>query len=104
MNRQQRRQQKISGKPKTYTLTDQQIARLKADIARKSSERAFVAMLGLPLITLRDKFDFERESLERFTDELLEEYKCFDQGYVRLDELKQIIRDETGIEIPGQQK
>lgn len=100
MNRQQRRNLGINAKPKTYVLTDQQIAKLKADAVKEASEKAFVAMLGLPLITLRDKFDFEQAGLERFTDELLEEYKCFDEGYIGLDELKRVIKDETGVKIP----
>lgn len=100
MNRQERRRQKINDKPKTYVLTDQQIAKLKADAVKEASERAFVAMLGLPLLTLRDEFDFGRKRLERFMERLLEKYECFDEGYVGLGELKQAIKDETGMKIP----
>lgn len=101
MNRQERRRRKIGDKPRTYTLTDQQIARLKANAVKEASEKAFVAMLGLPLLTLRDEFDFGRIRLERFMERLLEKYKCFDEGYVGLEELKQVIEDETGVKIPG---
>lgn len=99
MNRQERRKQKISAKPKTYTLTDGQISKLKADAVKEASEKAFIAMLGLPLLALRDEFGFGRGRLERFTNKLLEEYRCFDEGYVGLDELKQVIKDETGLDI-----
>lgn len=101
MNRQERRKQKIPVKPKTYTLTDQQIAKLKADAVKEASEKAFVAMLGLPLLTLRDEFDFEREELERFMDKLISEYECFDQGYVSLGDLKRVIKEETGLKVLG---
>lgn len=98
MNRQERRRQKLDSKPKTYTLTDTQIAQMKADAVEQASSKAFIAMLGLPLVALR-KFGFGKERLERFEEELLRQYRCFEQGYITLDELKQIIRDETGMEV-----
>lgn len=99
MNRRERRKQGISDKTRTYTLTDQQIAKLKADAVKEASEKAFVAMLGLPLLTLRDEFDFGRVRLERFMGRLLEKYECFDEGYVGLEELKQVIKEETEVEV-----
>lgn len=99
MNRHQRRKAGIKEKAKTYTLTDQQIRKLKEDAVKEASEKAFVAMLGLPLLTLRDEFDFEKDGLERFMDRLLLKYECFDKGYVSLEDLKQVIKEETGVEI-----
>lgn len=58
-------------------------------------------MLGLPLLTLRDEFDFERKELERFMDKLIGEYECFDRGYVSLEDLKQVIKEETGLKVLG---
>lgn len=101
MNRRERRRQGINDKPRTYTLTDQQIAKLKADAVKEASEKAFIAMLGLPMITLRDGFGFGRVRLERFMDRLIEEYKCFDEGCIGLEELKQVIEDETGVKVTG---
>ncbi|MCM1224992.1 MAG: hypothetical protein NC548_62130 [Lachnospiraceae bacterium] len=98
MNRQERRRNKIESKPKTYVLTDAQIAQMEADAVEKASRAAFVMMLGLPLVALR-KFGFGKERLERFEKELLRQYKCFEEGYVTLDELKQIIYEETGMEV-----
>lgn len=101
MNRQERRKQRILAKPRTYTLTDQQISKIKADAGKEASEKAFVAMLGLPLLALRDEFDFGQEKLERFMDKLISEYECFDQGYVSLEDLKQVIKEETGLQVLG---
>lgn len=98
MNRQERRRQKLDCKPKTYILTDTQIAQIKSDAVAQASSKAFVAMLGLPLVALR-KFGFGKERLERFEEELLRQYRCFEQGYITLEELKQIIRDETDMEV-----
>lgn len=101
MNRAQRRKAGINAKPKTYTLTDQQISRLKSDAVKEASEVAFVAMLGLPILTLRDEFDFEKENLERFMGRLMVKYECFDEGRVSLEDLKQAIKDETGLDVLG---
>lgn len=98
MNRQERRRQKLDSKPKIYTLTDTQISQMKTDAVAQASSKAFIAMLGLPLVALR-KFGFGKERLERFEEELLRQYRCFEQGYITLDELNQIIRDETGMEV-----
>ena len=53
-------------------------------------------MLGLPLIVLRDDFGFGKQRLERFEDRLMEQYECFDEGYIDLETLKKVIRQETG--------
>lgn len=98
MNRQERRKNKITAKPKTYILTDAQIAQLKADAVREATNKAFIAMLGLPLVALR-KFDFGKKRLEKFLEELLFQYKCFEGDHITLDELKQIIFNETGMRI-----
>ena len=98
MNRQQRRRNKIEAKPKTYILTDEQIAQIKSNAVEEASVKAFVAMLGLPLVALR-KFSFGKKRLEQFEEELLRQYRCFEQGYITLDELKQIIYDETGMKV-----
>lgn len=98
MNRQDRRKNKITTKPKTYILTDAQIAQIKADAVREASNVAFIALLGLPLVALR-KFGFGKKRLEEFLEELLRQYKCFEEDYITLDELKQIIFDETGMKV-----
>lgn len=98
MNRQERRKNKITTKPKTYILTDDQIAQMKAEAVREASNVAFIAMLGLPLVALR-KFDFGKKRLEKFLEELLFQYKCFENDHITLEELKQIIFDETGMKV-----
>lgn len=99
MNRQQRRANGIKGANRTYVLTDEQITKIKTDAAREAMDIAFIAMLSLPLITLHDKFGFGKQRLEKFADGLLSEWRCFDEGYITLDVLKKILKDEAGIEV-----
>lgn len=99
MNRQQRRANGMKNPVKTYTLTGDQVEKIKNDAAREAMDVAFMAMLSLPLITLHDKFGFGKQRLEKFADGVLEEWKCFDEGYVTIDDLKKILERETGIKI-----
>ena len=71
MNRQQRRANGIRGNVRTYTLTEAQIREVKTSAAKEAVEVAVKAMLGLPLIVLRDDFGFGKQRLERF-----EERRC----------------------------
>lgn len=99
MNRQQRRANGIKGNVRTYTLTDVQIKEIKASAAKEAIEVSVKAMLGLPLIVLRDDFGFGKQRLERFEGRLIQQFKCFDEGYIDLETLKKVIEQETGAEV-----
>ena len=96
MNRKQRRECGVKGPVKTYTLTDAQIQRMKEEAAQKAAKRAFIAMLGLPLIALMDEFGFGKKRLERFVEKLLGEYRCFDEGYITLEEIAAGVEEKKG--------
>ena len=55
--------------------------------------------MGLPLIVLRDDFGFGKQRLERFEDRLIQQFRCFDEGYIDLETLKKVIEQETGAEV-----
>ncbi len=99
MNRKQRRANGIKDSVRTYTLTNAQIEEIKKNAAKEAIEISLVAMMGLPLIVLRDKFGFGKQRLEKFEESLVEQYKCFDEGYIELDTLKDAIKQETGMEV-----
>lgn len=99
MNRQQRRANGIKCAVKTYTLTNAQITEMKTAAAKDAMEVAFVAMMGLPLIVLRDKFGFGRQRLEKFEKALVDTFGCFDEGRIDLETLKAVIKEETGMEV-----
>ena len=99
MNRAERRKSGVKQKVRTYTLTDAQIQQIKTDAVREATSNAFTLLLGLPLITLHDKFGFGKVRLERFMDELLKQYESFDAGYITLNDLIETIKEETGVSI-----
>lgn len=93
-----RRKKRGDDKPtKIYNLTLEQIKSMKEETAKDAMQTAFVLMMGLPLITLRDKFDFGKIRLERFMDDLLRQYESFDQGYITIEDLWRTIEEETGV-------
>lgn len=108
MNRQQRRaQQKNSenfrGKQKTYNLSIDQIQQIKQDAAAQAMEQAFIIMMGLPLLALRDKFNFGKVRLERFSDAVLDLWDSFNRDYITLQDCIDLIYKETGVKIEGKE-
>ncbi|NCB67150.1 MAG: hypothetical protein EOM48_13430, partial [Bacilli bacterium] len=85
------------GKQKTYTLTQAQIDQMKEETSVKATERAFLMMLGFPLLTLRDKFGFGTQRLNRFMDQMVDLYEAYEQDYVSLEDLDKVIMAETGV-------
>lgn len=76
-----------------------QIQKIKDQATDEAANRAFVLMLGLPLIVLHDKFGYGAKRLERFMDELIKQYEAFDEGRITLDDLLKTIETETGVKV-----
>ena len=68
-------------------------------IQREVTEKTMLMLIGLPLIVLRDKYGFGKKRLEAFTEEVLLQLKCVENGKVGLDEIHDIIKKETGMEV-----
>lgn len=61
-------------------------------------------MLAVPAMVIHDKFGslMKKEGwVEKFVDLCMDTYKCYEEGYVRLDELAKILKDEANVEIKG---
>ena len=82
---------------KTYTLTQAQIDQMKKEVSMEATKKAFIMMMGFPLLTLRDKFGFGKERLNRFMDKMLDLYEAYEMDYVDLDDLNDTIMKETGV-------
>jgi len=101
MNRsERRRQQKEEEKDQVrYNLSKADIKKIKDEAMTEAIDKAFILMLGLPVLTMRDKFGFGPKRLERLTDEVLELYDSFNKGYLTLDDILETIKEETGLEL-----
>ena len=92
----QREQRKAQ---KTYNITQGHLNEIKKAATNEATEVAFILMLGLPLMALRDKFGFGKVRLERFSDAVLDLYESFYEEYFTLDDIRKTIYEETGVKI-----
>lgn len=99
LTREERRrlQRREGKKEKVYTLTQSQIDKMKEEVSLNATKKAFLMMMGFPLLTLRDKFDFGKVRLNRFMDNMMDLYEAYENDYVSLDDLNNTIMEETGI-------
>ena len=89
---------------KVYTLTQSQIDLMKKEISMAATKNAFLMMMGFPLLTLRDKFGFGTQRLNRFMDNMADLYEAYEKDYVSLDDLNDTIMEETGITLLAKRK
>lgn len=104
MNRQERRRLGIKRKDPMVSIKQSDIDRMKEEATEKGCKMAFNLMMAVPAMVIHDKFGslMKKEGrVEKFVNLCMEEYKCYEEGYVRLDEMAKILKDEAGIEIKG---
>lgn len=61
-------------------------------------------MLAIPAMVIHDKFGSLMKKdgrVEKFVDLCMEQYKCYEEGYVGLEELAKLLKDEAGVKIKG---
>ena len=83
----------------TYTLRNEDVNRIKRDAAREAIDKAFVLMLGLPMIVLHDKYGWGKKRLSDFMDHVLDQYDSFNKDFITLDDLWKTIEKETGVKL-----
>lgn len=77
---------------------------MKEEATAKSCKIAFNLMLAVPDMVVHDHYGelMKKDGrVERFIDLCMDTYKCYEEGYVTLKELAQILKDEAGVEIKG---
>ena len=104
MNRQERRRLGVKKKDPMISIKQSDINAMKEDATTKGCKLAFQLMLVIPSMVIHDKFGSLMKKdgrVEKFVDLCMEEYKCYEEGYVTLQELAKCLRDEAGVEIKG---
>lgn len=99
MSRAERRrlERDSSKSQKTYTLTQAQLDQKLKAVEMQATKKAFVMMMGFPLLTLRDKFGFGTARLNKFMDKMVDLYEAYELDYVNLEDLDRTIMEETGV-------
>ena len=95
MNRAERRKNGITKNQKTYTLTADQIAKIKRDAV----DEAFGMLLAVPVQVLRDKFGFGKIRLDRFLHYTLGWTENIHNGEISLADTMKLCEKETGYKI-----
>ena len=101
MNRAERRRvDKASSKSdKAYMINANAINSIKAEATNNAIDKAFILMLSMPLMVLRDKYGFGRKRLTEFNEYVLDLYDSFKKDYVTLDDLSKTVEEETGVKL-----
>lgn len=99
MNRSEKRRQDrlLSKQTKTYTLTQEQIDKIKEEATMAATRRAFAIMLGMPMMVLRDQFGFGKKRLSLFTDKVFDIYEAYEDDRLSLVDMHKTIESETGV-------
>lgn len=83
MNRADRRKSGITEKPKTYTMTDAQLAQVRKD----AQEEIFLMQLAIPVLVLHDKFGFGENRLNDFINPCLTWMQLVHDGEATMREI-----------------
>jgi len=105
VNRAERRRLQKKGLPvkkePVVNIKYSDVQQMKDEATKKAADTAFLLMLGLPVLVLRDKWGFGKVRLERFIDQVIDMYEAFNEGYLTLDDIHKVIEEETRIKILG---
>lgn len=104
MNRQERRRLGILKKDPMVSIKQSDINAMKDEATAKGCKLAFNLMLAVPAMVIHDHYGElmkKNGRVEKFIDLCMDTYRCYEEGYVTLKELAQILKDEAGVEIKG---
>ena len=102
MNRQERRRLGVKKKDPMISIKQSDIDAMKEEATAKGCKFAFNLMLALPAMVIHDHYgELMRKDgrVERFVNLCMEQYKCYEEGYITLEELAKCLKDEAGVEI-----
>lgn len=99
MNREDRRKNKITTKEAEYRLKMSDIEKIKADATKEAAKQAFLYMVALPLLVLRDRFGFGKTRCERFYEAVSALLDCYNDGYLTVEDIRETLEKELEITI-----
>ena len=83
----------------SYSL--KQIRKIKADAYAKGHRQAMKEVWMIPLIVLRDKYGFGPKRMTEYIQAFDNEIGAVNEGYLKIEDIKQMLRDEVGIDLEG---
>lgn len=101
MNRAERRRNDRKKKEAVLNVRREDLEKAKKDATDKAVRQAFVLMMNVPLIILKDKYGFGAKRLEIFMNYMLDQFDSIEKQYVNFDDMKRALEEETGIKVEG---
>lgn len=83
---------------KLLQIKDEEIENMKNEAMNEACEVAFLMLLSMPLIVAKDWLGFGNKRLNEFYKRIMSQYESYTQGYVKLSELVEILKNETDFE------
>lgn len=107
MNRKQRRLAKKQGRPvkkdPVYNVKKndlmQYAEKAANNLRQQAIDEAFIVTMAIPIYVLRHKYGFGKKRLTDFIEHILFQYSCLDSDHVSIEDMRNLIKAETGIEV-----
>ena len=90
---------RVKKKTPTYNFTLEQIEAIKQKTVKESVLTLIELTLGLPVIVMHDKHGWRKGRLEPFIDEILKLYDSYENGYLTLEDIREVLWEEAGVRI-----
>lgn len=102
MNRAERRRRQKQGLPvkkePVLNMKASDIARMKEEASSMAVDTAITLLLAIPIKVMHDKYGWRmRKRLPELSDALIDEYQCFADGDMTLEEYQQLVYDYCGV-------
>lgn len=71
---------------------------------RKNNNDIFKIMLTISMYTLHDRYGFGNKRLERYMDHVNETLDFINDGYITMNDICEVLRDECEIEVQNRHR
>lgn len=86
-------------KKATYNYTMDQLVAMQEKFYRKGLQAAMDLAVAVPMMVLRDHYNFGRKRLEDFGELYSDMFDSVTKGYLNVPDMIRTLKEETGIEI-----
>lgn len=99
MNRKERRKSGNKDRVKTYVLTQDQIDQMKDEATQRAADAAFVVMMCIPVLVVKDKYGFDKEQISDFVGHVVSWYESVQNGEVKFREIIKVLEEESDYQL-----
>lgn len=80
-------------------MTMKQIEEMQQKFYKKGLQAAMDLAVAVPMMVLRDHYNFGRKRLEEFGEYYANMFDSVDKGYLNVPDMIRTLKEETGIDI-----